>query len=377
MFTHYLLLGTARAPIDWRPANKLVPVDLRAYKLVIGPEHTVFARISLKGVPFWRWREFARLQCEALTPFSRPGAYARVEAGALNVWIWDQAYAEACVRAFGADVDVERAVPLAALCRAPSDGVWWVKPSDPARAASEMQLWQGGALVASLRADDAKSPQMWAELVQRQPELRRLGWPQQLPDATNRSLRHRGLPLFGSIWPYVRSEGAASLGERAVSACVALFLAGTLAWAGYWAGRAHTAHHQVAQMARPGSAEAERSAGEEAKRRTDFEQGHLRLLKLATTGSGIPVGAVLERLGSVTMRQGMLVREVEVGAEFVKATLAAGPGASPRLEGIVNALEQVDGFHDARLVEVGSQGGFQFEWRYAPARLKLQKAALQ
>ena len=72
---------------------------------------------------------------------------------------------------------------------------------------------------------------------------------------------------------------------------------------------------------------------------------------------------IVAELADIFTRQGLVVRELEINAPTVQATLVATSGGSPRLTAVLGALESHPWFYDARFVDVSGGTGFKFAWR--------------
>lgn len=72
---------------------------------------------------------------------------------------------------------------------------------------------------------------------------------------------------------------------------------------------------------------------------------------------------IIAELADIFTRQGLVVRELEINAPTVQATLVAINGGSPRLTAVLGVLESHPWFYDARFVDVSGGTGFKFAWR--------------
>ncbi|NMM77913.1 hypothetical protein B2J89_14620 [Acidovorax sp. SRB_24] len=100
---------------------------------------------------------------------------------------------------------------------------------------------------------------------------------------------------------------------------------------------------------------------QQARQRTTKTLGWINTVQ---TLSPVPsTHSVITELADILTRQGLVVRELDINAPTVQATLVATAGGSPRLTAVLGALENHPWFYDARFVDVSGGTGFKFAWR--------------
>ncbi len=338
------------------------PAALSTPRLVVPRALCAYHRVDCSGVPRLRTGGFAQLQVQALSPFSKFGSCVVRQGDWLHIWIWDAAIESAFAEKHGGRQGIG-ALAYSLYSTPAAQGIVWL--SAPGTAGVEAQLWKNRQLVDSLWFDQLPDPQTWASMRVQNPALQALGWPDALPrrDATERSTLARR-PWGRNLTARANHHGQIRWSQLAPVALV-LATAGLAGW-GSWLYAQKEAHQQAIDL---GLQSQERLLAkleplQEARKRTNDTLGWINAVQALSPPP--TTHDIITELAEIVTRQGLAVRELEVNPPTVQATLVVVGGGSPRLTGVLGALENHPWFYDARFVDVSGGTGFKFAWRIRP-----------
>lgn len=333
-----------------------VPVALQSVHMVVPRELCVYHRVKCLGIPRLKLSSFARLQAQALTPFTNHGGCAVKQGQWLHIWTWDAALEQA----FQAKHPHKQVTQTFAqsLYSPQSREIAWLKAT--ASSGVEAQLRKDKLLIHTLWFEKMPTPEEWADMLAESPEIAAYGWPQTLSasltaaDYTQQPWA-RNLIQNAHALPRVAFNKAVPVVLTIASACLA-------GWGSY-----HFAQRESQQIAINAGAESQermlaeleplRQAKQNATQTLNWIDAAQQLSPTPTTHS------ILIELASLLSNQGLAVRELELSAPTVQATFVSTTGNLPRLTSVIAAIEAHPWFYDSRFVDVVGGNGFKFAWR--------------
>ena len=144
-----------------RQAPRWLPATLQSVHMVVPRKLCVYHRISCKGIPRLKLSNFARLQAQALSPFTQHGMCAIKQGTWLHLWTWDAELErifqekhpeKQLTNTFAHSIYSGNVSHLAWLRQSASGGV-------------EAQLRQGSHLVHTLWFAEVPTPEIWENLL--------------------------------------------------------------------------------------------------------------------------------------------------------------------------------------------------------------------
>lgn len=342
-----------------RPLFGRIPRRLKALRLVVPRHLCTYQRIECAGVPRLKLGSFAKLQVQALAPFSNYGSCVVRQANWLHIWMWDATIESA----FSKKHDNRQqfsALPYSLYSTPAANGLVWL--AVPGSTGLEGQLWKDGQLVDSMWFDAPPDADTWAGLHAQTPGLHALGWPLALPtsgvpQAIASAPRHWGRNLTPRRQNRPRIQWASLAPAALVAATAAL-----VGW-GSWIYSEKEAHQEAINLGQQSQERllAELEPMQQARQRTTKTLAWINTVQALSPAPS--THSIIAELADILTRQGLVVRELDVNAPTVQATLVATAGGSPRLTAVLGALENHPWFYDARFVDVSGGTGFKFAWR--------------
>ena len=337
----------ARLPGTLKPLRMVVPRPLCAYQ-----------RVECTGVPRLKLASFAKLQVQALAPFSQYGSCVVRQGNWLHIWVWDAAIESAFSQKHGSKQHFS-ALPYSLYSTPVDNGTVWL--AAPGRAGVEGQLWKNNQLVDSMWFDEPPDVDTWAALHAQTPGFHALGWPLALPPFGVLPPVSSPHPWGRNLTPRLQSRTRIQWSSLAPAALVVASAALT-GW-GSWIYSQKQAHQQAIDLGLQSQERllAELEPMQQARQRTTRTLTWINAVReLPSTPA---THGIVAELADIFTRQGLVVRELEINAPTVQATLVATSGGSPRLTAVLGALESHPWFYDARFVDVSGGTGFKFAWR--------------
>jgi hypothetical protein len=316
LYPLYLLVSDADS--EWR----IEATRHRVWRpTLVVPRHLcLFESLPCGEVRLHELAGFVRLQIQRLSPFARAGASAVRRGGRLILWIWDADEVEAAVRASGLSEMRFRVMAESLFVAAPTDGAVIERGT---QSVAQGMASQGALLkseVVSLHALDL------ASLLQR-PWAR--DWA---------GLGRGGAP---ADWQ--------SRLRRAFNIGVASMVFAMLALAGFHYGALHGGRRAVEELdARLAQEVAERGELSAVAKAAQRDRQWIDSYSIAARQ--IDVEAVLDTLRPVLERQGVVIRELEVGTTDIKLVLATA-GGEIRLPELLMEMNRVAGLRDVQLIQ--------------------------
>lgn len=331
----------------------------RSLRMVVPRSLCMYQQISCAGVPLLKLAAFARLQLQPLSPFARHGACVVRQGDVLHAWMWDAAMEADFASKHGGENRFS--VVAQSLYTEPVvDGVVWLRPQGADGV--EAQLWKNKRLMDSLWFDSVPDEAVWSARVSRFPDMQNLGWPLALPGGhAPRCIGYGSVPWGRNLTP--RQAGTTALDWNRV-APVALGAA-SVVLAG-WGSATYVQKTVMQEAIASGMQTQERRLAElePQQQARGYAQNALAWVSAAKSLKARPGTAeLLEELAAVVLKQGLVVRELEVSEPTVQATLVALGADAPRLTAVIAALDNHPLFYDARFVDVSGGSGFKFSWR--------------
>jgi len=340
-----------------KPAIAHLPQALKTTRLLIPRQVCVYQRVDCAGVPRLKLAAFAKLQVQSLTPFTKNGACAVRQGNWLHLWMWDAAI-EAVFSTRHQNRRPAQVLPRSLYSPPQTHGLLWL--TTPGTTAVEAQLWKDNLLVDCMWFDVLPTSSAWDALLAQRPELALAGWPRTLPD--NRLHTQYSTSAWGrNLIP----QSGPRLGVQLSHLAPAGLVVATATLAG-WGGFVYAEKEAHQNAIRQGVETQERLIAElepmqQARQRT---METLRWIDAAQALSPPPTThSIITELAGIFTLQGLVVRELEISAPTIQATLVSTAGGSPRLTAVLGALEAHPWFYDARFVDVVGGTGFKFAWR--------------
>lgn len=351
------------APTDAQPAQR-TRSWLRAPRFVVPRELSIYYRVSCQGIPFHQVSSFARLQARALSPFAHFGANAVRQGAHIHLWIWDKALEERFARDRGG-ITRFSTVAQSLLSKPAREGVIWLASGQGV----EAQLWSRSQLQDAQWFDEPPSASVWKLRHAEAPALLARGWPLHLPPQLSMPTV-AARPWARNLTPRIQPASTFTV-QQLSRYMFALAVLSVLGWGAWLLGQKHGLenyrdHNQTQQQQRLSQRSPDQAS------RTTTLQLQQRIQSIQGLASGTSPRRVLEGLSTILTRQGLWLRDINIQAGTVEATIVAPAGVTPRLTSIVGALEGEPLFHDARFVDVSPGGGFKFSWRTHPSPISGQ-----
>ncbi|NMM89732.1 hypothetical protein B2J88_36270 [Rhodococcus sp. SRB_17] len=328
-------------------------------RLVVPRHLCTYQRIECDGVPRLKLSSFAKLQVQALAPFSNYGSCAVHQANWLHVWVWDAAIESAFSKKHGNKQHFS-ALPHSLYSTPKTSGIVWL--ASAGNTGLEGQLWKEGHLIDSMWFDAPPDADTWAALHAQTPGVHALGWPLALPSrGVLQAVASAPRPWGRNLTPRSQNRPRIQWVSLAPAALVAATT--TLVGGGSWIYSEKEAHQEAINQGHQSQERllAELEPMQQARQRTTKTLGWINTVQ---TLSPVPsTHSVITELADILTRQGLVVRELDINAPTVQATLVATAGGSPRLTAVLGALENHPWFYDARFVDVSGGTGFKFAWR--------------
>lgn len=342
-----------------KSAIKGIPIPPIKSILIVPRSLCMHLRVNCVGVPRLRMTDFARLQVQAMSPFSQFGSFVVRQGDWLQIWLWDIEIEMEFARKHGAHRWVV-ALPQSVYSKPVAEGVVWLK--NPGAQGVEGQLWRNNLLIDSLWLEEFPTQEHWGTLRAQMPELNFLGWPKMLGDAPTEAFSVRQQrPWCRNLTPRARHRAPVRW-DHVVPAFLVVATAGLTGW-GAWLYSQKLAYEAILSE---GVASQELRLVELEPLVQARQQTQQTLAWVNAVHGLVPAPAVnelLEELASILTRQGLVVREIEINPPTIQATLVAINGGEPRLTAVLGALENHPWFYDARFVDVSGGTGFKFSWR--------------
>jgi hypothetical protein len=336
-----------------------LPGALKVLRMVVPRHLCIYQRVECTGVPRLRLGNFAKLQVQALAPFSKYGSCVVRQGNWLHIWVWDAAIEAAFSQKHGGKQNFS-ALPYSLFSTPLTDGIVWL--TAPGSPGLEGQLWKNRQLVDSMWFDEPPEAGDWATLHAQTPALHALGWPLALPAAGTPPPRVATPRPWGrNLTPRLHSSTHIQWSNLAPTALV--LATATLTGWGSWIYSQKQAHQQAIDLALQSQERmlAELEPMQQARQRTNSTLTWINAVQaLPSTPT---THDIIAELADIFTRQGLVVRELEINAPTVQATLVAINGGSPRLTAVLGVLESHPWFYDARFVDVSGGTGFKFAWR--------------
>lgn len=342
-----------------RPFFGHLPGRLKALRLVIPRHLCTYQRIECAGVPFLKLGNFAKLQVQALTPFSNYGSCAIRQANWLHIWIWDAAIESAFSEKHGNRQHFS-VLPYSLYSTPKASGLIWLVA--PGSTGLEGQLWKDSQLVDSMWFDAPPDADTWAVLHAQNPGLHTLGWPLALPfTSAPQTIASAPKPWGRNLTPRRQNRPRIQWASLAPAALIAA-TAALVGW-GSWIYSEKEAHQEAINLGQQSQERllAELEPLQQARQRTTQTLAWINTVQALSPAPS--THSVIAEMADIFTRQGLVVRELDINAPTVQATLVATAGGSPRLTAVLGALENHPWFYDARFVDVSGGTGFKFAWR--------------
>lgn len=354
------LFNPAGADLQLKTTGKwLLPAWLTRLRMIIPRSLCTFHRVRCSGVPPLKLRDFARLQAQAVSPFSEHGCAAIRQGSWLCLWIWDRSLEAEFAERHDADATKLSVLPQSFYARRASDGV--TASIEGKDSGIEYLLWKDKRLQDSLWFPAIPTSEDWSALLANTPELVGAGWPNALPSIQLAPLSLSQQPWARNLIPQAVSSMAVDWNVAAPALLTAASI-GLVGWsASLWSQKVsyQNAIESLTQNQEQRLADLEplQQARQRAMQAIDW----VRSVQSLTAAQ--PAYVLLNDLAPVITRQGLVVREMDINRPTVQATLTAPGGGSPRLTSVLSALEGRPYIYDARFVDVTGVGGFRFSWR--------------
>lgn len=339
-----------------------LPGPLKSLRMVVPRQLCAYQRADCTGVPRLNLAGFARLQVEALAPFAQHGACVVRQGNWLHIWVWDAATEAAFSQKHGGKAHFS-ALPHSLYSNPVANGIVWL--AAPGSDGVEGQLWKDRQLIDSMWFEQRPDAQAWAALHAQLPGFHALGWPLTQPDSSAvNAAAAAPRPWARNLTPRLQHRARIRWSSLAPVALV-LATAGLAGW-GSWLYSQKTSQQQAIDQGLESQERllAELEPVQQARQRASTT---LAWINAAQALSPAPTAhSIIAELADIFTRQGLVVRELEINAPTVQATLVATAGGSPRLTAVLGVLENHPWFYDARFVDVSGGTGFKFAWRLRP-----------
>ena len=115
-----------------------LPGALKVLRMVVPRHLCIYQRVECTGVPRLRLGNFAKLQVQALAPFSKYGSCVVRQGNWLHIWVWDAAIEAAFSQKHGGKQNFS-ALPYSLFSTPVTDGIVWL--TAPGSPGLEGQLW--------------------------------------------------------------------------------------------------------------------------------------------------------------------------------------------------------------------------------------------
>lgn len=342
-----------------RPLLGRLPGPLKALRLVVPRHLCAYQRVDCTGVPRLKLAGFAKLQVQALAPFSKYGSCVVRQGNWLHTWVWDAAIESAFAQKHGGKQHFS-ALPHSLYSTPAANGIVWL--AAPGSTGLEGQLWKDHQLVDSMWFDEPPGADVWAALHAQMPGFHALGWPLALPSSgVQPSTSSPPRPWGRNLTPRLQNRTRIQWSSLAPAALV-LATAALAGW-GSWLYSQKQAHQQAIDLGLQSQERllAELEPMQQARQRTTSTITWINAVQALSPPPS--THDIIAELADIFTRQGLVVRELEINAPTVQATLVATSGGSPRLTAVLGVLESHPWFYDARFVDVSGGTGFKFAWR--------------
>lgn len=335
-----------------------LPGSLKALRMVVPRHLCAYQRVECTGVPRLKLASFAKLQVQALAPFSKYGSCVVRQGKWLHIWVWDAAIETAFSKKHGGKQHFS-ALPYSLYSTPVSNGIVWL--AAPGSPGLEGQLWKDRQLVDSMWFDEPPGAGDWAALHAQTPGFHALGWPRALPPAGALPPVAPPRPWGRNLTPRLQSRTRIQWSSLAPAALV--LATATLTGWGSWIYSQKQAHQQAIDLGLQSQERmlAELEPMQQARQRTTSTLTWINAVQALP--SAPTTHDIIAELADIFTRQGLVVRELEINTPTVQATLVATSGGSPRLTAVLGVLESHPWFYDARFVDVSGGTGFKFAWR--------------
>ena len=341
-----------------RAISSRLPETLKSTQLVVPRRLCAYQRIDCAGVPRTKLASYARLQAQAHAPFTAHGSCAVRQGNWLHIWTWDAAEETAFSKKHKGKTPA-KVLPQSLYSTPLGNGVQWL--TTPGLPGGEAQLWKSAFLVDSMWFDAIPQDEAWVARLAQHPELNSIGWPQTLAPTGRTAARYGQSPWGRNLIPSRGHRTAIQWNHLAPAGLVAA--TATLACWGSLVFFEKEAHQQAIHK---GMEIQERLMAElePAQRARQRSTQTLQWIESVQALSPEPTTySLVEKLAGIFTPQGLVVRELEISAPTIQATLVSTAGDSPRLTAVLGALEAHPWFYDARFVDVAGGTGFKFAWR--------------
>lgn len=334
-----------------------LPGPLKALRMVVPRHLCAYQRVECTGVPRLKLASFAKLQVQALAPFSKYGSCVVRQGNWLHVWVWDAAIESAFSQKHSSKQHFS-ALPYSLYSTPVLNGIVWL--AAPGSSGIEGQLWKNRQLIDSMWFDEPPGADDWAALHAQIPGFHALGWPLTLP-SPGKPPPTPPRPWGRNLTPRLQNRTRIQWSSLAPAAlvCATAALAG---W-GSWLYSQKHAHQQAIDLGLQSQERllAELEPMQQARQRTTRTLNWINSVQALSPAPS--TNGIIAELADLFTRQGLVVRELEINAPTVQATLVATSGGSPRLTAVLGVLENHPWFYDARFVDVSGGTGFKFAWR--------------
>jgi hypothetical protein len=325
--------------------------------LVIDRSQCLHERIALNGLSRWHWQSFAQLQVKTKSAFARTGWCAAVQGDFLHLWTWDaQLEAEATRQLSGRQPG--RVIASSLLGKRQAHGVQWIKSKHGEGV--EAKLWRADQLVDSRWFEKIPSETEWKLWQSTLGEVVSAQWPLNLNQVYAQPLETKA--WVRPITPKRTQAAPSFLIANWRVVLLAVISVGLMSWLAFLFGQQERIKSSLAQ-----------AQEQRTKKLADFEsvssqrqtaQERLKWLDaVAANEQSISMYDLIEASTSIVLKLGLALREIDIGAGVVNATVVVPAGVNFRITSMINALEREPLFYDARFVDVIGGDGFKFTWR--------------
>ena len=339
-----------------RQAPRWLPATLQSVHMVVPRKLCVYHRISCRGIPRLKLSNFARLQAQALSPFTQHGMCAIKQGTWLHLWTWDAELErifqekhpdKQLTNTFAHSIYSGNVSHLAWLRQSASGGV-------------EAQLRQGSHLVHTLWFAEVPTPEIWENLLAESPELATYGWPPTLASTPTTS-EYSPTRWASNLTPPAHKAPGVAL-AKAVPVLLTASSAVLAGWGSFY-------------YFQKESQQAAIQTGIESQDRMMAELEPLRLAKqnamqtlrwidaAQQLSPPLTTHGILAELAEILAPQGLVVRELELSPATLQMTVVSTTGNAPRLTYIISSIESHPWFYDVRFVDVVGGNGFKFALR--------------
>jgi hypothetical protein len=330
---------------------------LQSEVLVIDRGQCLHERVPLGGLSRWHWQSFAQVQVRARSAFARPGWCAVVQGDFLHLWMWEAVLEDEAARQQSGRRP-SRVIASSLLGKRANTGVQWIKALHGEGV--EARLWRNDQLIDSRWFEKLPTDAEWNLWRSTLGEAVSAQWPLTLSLAQVRApqLDTWARPLL----PKRKQAAPSLLMANWRIALLALISVGLISWLAFLLGQQQRIESALVQ------AQLQRT-----KKLADFENASSERQKAQERLKWLDTAAAYERpirmydyveaSAGVVLKLGLALRDIEVGAGVVTATVIVPPGVNFRITSVINALEREPLFYDARFVDVVAGDGFKFSWR--------------